>query len=187
MPFRGQSEVIAQAAAETEQLFETHFSPLLRYLHSSIRGQTDLEDAAQDAFIKFFRARSNGQQIDRPKAWLYRVARRQALDQAKRHKPVLLDPEKWQAVEARIANPSDSPATVAARQMAELPWDMLSDMERQCLLLRADGITFREAAEVLDITISSVASYVARAIKKFQRVVVKPSETPVRRRTTALR
>jgi RNA polymerase sigma factor (sigma-70 family) len=43
---------------------------------------------------------------------------------------------------------------------------MLSDVERDCLLLRASGLPYREIGEVLGIATSTVADVVERAVKK---------------------
>ena len=184
MPTFGQPDAIQRAAWETEQLFSEHSSNLMRYLRSGVRNITDIEDIAQETFVRYFQARSNGESIDNPKGWLYRVGRHLALDHAKKSKPVLLDDAGWRAVEAANACPPDAGGDDRA---SSLPWHLLSESERECLLLRAEGLKFREIAEILDVSISTVASYVARAIKKLRKAVTEPSETPDHRRAAALR
>jgi RNA polymerase sigma-70 factor (ECF subfamily) len=187
VPSSGQPDAITQAAWETEQLFQEHSSNLMRYLRSGGRNTNDLEDLAQETFIRFFRARCNGESIQNPKGWLYCVGRRLAIDRARKAKPVLLDDAGWRSVEAYHAYRPELDADERSLWSSTLPWHTLSPMEKECLLLRAEGLTFREVAEVLDVSISTAASYVARAIKKFRRAVPKSSETPKHRRTTPLR
>lgn len=187
MPGSGHSESIQQAAWETEELFEQHFANLTRYLRSGVRDTGELEDLAQETFIRYFQARCNGETIDKPKAWLYRVGRRLALDHAKKSRPVLLDDAGWRAVEAEQAASPATEGDATSLRTANLPWHQLSALERECLLLRAEGLTFREVAEVLDVSISTVASYVGRAIQKFRRAVEKPSETPQHSGTAPVR
>ncbi len=182
-----QPDAIRQAAVETEQLFSEYSPSLVRYLRTGLRDATEIEDLAQETFIRYFQARSNGEAIENPKGWLYRVGRRLALDHAKKAKPVLLDDDAWRGVEAARAEPARADENDSSQRWSHLPWHMLSAMEKECLLLRAEGLTFREVAEVLDVSMSSVASYVARAIKKFQRAIPTTSETPDYRRTTPLR
>lgn len=183
----GQPEAITRAATETERLFEQHSANLILYLRSGFRDANDFEDIAQETFVRYFRVRCNGEEIDNPKGWLYRVARRLAIDFAKKAKPVLLDDEGWRGLEATRADRHDDEGQERSELWSSLPWNLLSPLERECLLLRAEGLTFREVAEILDVSISTVASYVARAIKKFQRAVPKPSATPDHRRATPLR
>jgi len=42
----------------------------------------------------------------------------------------------------------------------------LTDCERECLLLRAEGLRYREISEVLEIPTSTVGDTVDRAVKK---------------------
>jgi RNA polymerase sigma-70 factor (ECF subfamily) len=42
----------------------------------------------------------------------------------------------------------------------------LADTERECLLLRASGLRYREIGEVLEIATSTVADIVDRVVKK---------------------
>lgn len=184
VPASGQSEAIQQAQWETEQLFERHSLGLMRYLRSGVRNITDIEDIAQETFVRYFQERCNGASIDNPKGWLYRVGRHLALDHAKKARPVLLDESGWRAIEAEHAY---KPASDSDAAVSSLPWHLLSETEKECLLLRAEGFKFREIAEVLDVSISTVASYVARAIKKLRQSASKPSETPDDRRAPSLR
>ena len=187
MSVSDQPDAIRQAAIETEQLFSEYSASLVRYLRTGLRDATEIEDLAQETFIRYFQARSNGEEIEHPKGWLYRVGRRLAVDHVRRAKPVLLDEEGWRGVEAARAEPTGDDDAEQSQRWSHLPWHLLSEMEKECLLLRAEGLTFREVAEVLDVSMSSAASYVARAIKKFQRAVPKTIETPDYRRTTPLR
>jgi RNA polymerase sigma factor (sigma-70 family) len=43
---------------------------------------------------------------------------------------------------------------------------LTSDTERECLLLRASGLRYREIGDVLGIATSTVADIVERAVKK---------------------
>lgn len=182
-----QPDEIRQAAIETEQLFSEYSASLVRYLRTGLRDASEIEDLAQETFIRYFQARSNGEEIGNPKGWLYRVGRRLAVDQAKKAKPVLLDEEGWRGVEAARTEPAGGDEVEQSQRWSHLPWHVLSEMEKECLLLRAEGLTFREVADVLDVSMSSAASYVARAIKKFQRAVPKTSETSDYRRVAPLR
>jgi RNA polymerase sigma-70 factor (ECF subfamily) len=42
----------------------------------------------------------------------------------------------------------------------------LTEVERECLLLRAEGLRYREIGEVLEMSTSTVADTVDRAVKK---------------------
>ncbi len=180
-------ELASQAAWETEELFVQHSASLMRFLQGSIRNSNDLEDLTQEAFVRFFLARSKNETIEHPKAWLFRVVRNLAMDHVRKKTPELLDEEGWEKVEAHQSSYQELNATELSLQISSLPWHKLSRTEKECLQLRAEGLKFREVAEILDITISTVASYVARAIEKLKTPQDQTSEPSKQPRSTAIR
>ena len=50
-------------------------------------------------------------------------------------------------------------------------WMTLSPQQRQCLHLRAEGLVYREIAETMHISISSVREFLGRAIARLQKAV----------------
>ena len=54
---------------------------MLRYAFTVAGGREAAQDCVQEAFLRFFIARSSGREIRSPKAWLFRVIRNHALDQ----------------------------------------------------------------------------------------------------------
>jgi len=54
------------------------------------------------------------------------------------------------------------------RLSASLKW--LSAQELQCLLLRAEGLRYREISEVLGIATSTVGEFLQRALRKLTRI-----------------
>lgn len=174
------------AARETEDLFAENRDSLVRYLRHQLGDYAVAEDIAQESFIRFFQARSQGEDVVQPRAWLFRVAHNLLIDYGRKKKPELLDADGWLRVERQIGGGSAGSMEARAEVLA-LPWHKLTSVEFQCLQLRAEGLKFREIGEVLDLTISTVASYVARALKKLQEVETKSSATPEHRRTSPTR
>jgi RNA polymerase sigma-70 factor (ECF subfamily) len=154
------------AARETEDLFAENRDSLVRYLRHHLSDFAVAEDIAQESFIRFFQARTQGEDISQPRAWLFRVAHNLLVDFGRKKKPDLLDSEGWLRVERQIGGTTDG--MEARAEVLGLPWHKLTRLELQCLQLRSEGLKFREVGEVLDISISTVASYVARATKKLQ-------------------
>ena len=156
----------SNAAWETEELFADARTALMRYLRHHLDDASAAEDIAQESFIRFYQARTHGEEISQPKAWLFRVAHNLLVDYGRKKRPDLLDEEGWLRVEGKLQR---SPGGIEAKvEIASLPWHKLTAAEMECLRLRSEGLKFREVAEVLDLTISTVASYVARAVKKLQ-------------------
>ena len=156
---------------------------LIRYLRYHLDDVEEAEDLAQESFLRFFETRSRNEQIEQPKAWLFRVARNLLVDRGRKKKPVLLDHNGWAKAESRL---TVSPASIDAKvYLSQLPWGDLSPMELECLRLRTEGLKLREVGEVLNLTISSVVSYLARAAKKLGAVEGDDKSTSKHGRTPA--
>ena len=157
------------AIRETEALFNEYRGSLLRYIQYHFDDRSEAEDIAQESFVRFYQARVHEEEILRPKAWLFRVARNLSLDLGRKKKPELLDEKGWLAAESNMAvTPS---RFYEEADLMGLPWDSLTGAELECLRLRAEGLKLREIGEVLGVSVSTVVSYISRAVTKLRPVV----------------
>ena len=158
---------LATGESETTTLYRELRKPLLRYLVCLGLSMDEAQDVVQDAFLGLHRHVSGGGSQENIRGWLFRVAHNQArnrqvsyerrfgapldpgfdvlLDEATPER-VVLEKEKFRRMEKAIR--------------------FLTESERECLLLRAGGLRYREIGEVLDIPTSTVGDTVDRAIKK---------------------
>jgi RNA polymerase sigma-70 factor, ECF subfamily len=146
---------------EATILFGELRKPLLRYLVCLGLSSDEAQDVAQDAFLSLYRHLSSGGSQENIRSWLFRVAHNQARNhQASYHRrfrdPLLLDE----------ATPERALLEKEKFQRLGAAIRMLANSERECLLLRASGLRYREIGEVLGIATSTVADTVDRAIKK---------------------
>ena len=181
MPGFGKSR---SAAEETGHVFSEHRTSLLRYLRYHLRDADEAEDIVQDVFIRFFQARESGEEITQPRAWLYRVAHNLLVDFGRKRKPELLDEQGWMLLESRLTSTNGS--LDARVHVSQLPWKKLTATELDCLRLRAEGLKFREIGEVLNLSISTVVSYISRAVTKLKGNENEPSESPKHGRAPAV-
>lgn len=173
------------AAWETEELFAGNRDGLMRYLRRHLDDLSVAEDIAQESFIRFFQARCQGEAIDQPRAWLYRVAHNLLVDYGRKKRPDLLDEDGWLRIESESA--STTHGMEARVEVATLPWHRLTAAEMECLRLRSEGLKFREVGEVLGLSISTVTSYIARAVRKLQHTETGERGAPESGRTAASR
>ncbi len=154
------------ATRETEDLFGEHRESLLRYIRHHLTDRSEAEDIAQESFVRFYQARSRDEEILQPKAWLFRVAHNLLVDLGRKKKPELLDEQGWLAVEGRMVV---EPVGLDRRaELARVPWHRLTAIELECLRLRSEGLKLREVGEVLEVSISTVVSYISRALTKLR-------------------
>jgi RNA polymerase sigma factor (sigma-70 family) len=146
------------------QLYKSARPALLNYVRQMVRSEPEAEDIVQSAFLKTF-DQASAQQIDNLQAWLYRVAHNLAVDTMRRkafHDQAVAE---WAHSREHVVTPSAEQTSIS-RQNVQRALQNLNERERACLLLRADGFSYSEIGDVLQISTKSVSVYLARATKK---------------------
>ena len=155
---------------KTTELFELFYEPVYRYARSLIGSQAEAEDLAQEAFLRLYTSLQEGQAIGNARSWVFRVAHNLAIDHLRRASHLeQAVPEVWQMSEERpdvAPNAEQRMIEQERRQRLRRAMMRLSPQERYCLDLRAEGLSYREIAEVLGVSVSSVNTFLSRGIKK---------------------
>jgi RNA polymerase sigma-70 factor, ECF subfamily len=163
----------ASRAAHDEVLvlFDECGTGLRRYLSSFGLGPAATDDLLQDVFMSLFRHLRLGRPRTNLKGWLFQVGHNLALKQ--RHKGLKRQETEgeWDAVVAdRAIDPSANPEERLAggRRQARLRAVVraMPERDRRCLYLRAEGLSYRDIARTLDISLGSVAKSVTRAVTR---------------------
>ena len=159
----------ASAPSELEQevieLFDALRNPVLRYLLGIGLGIHDAEEIAQEVFLALFQHLRAGKSRRNLRGWVFRVAHNLGLRRRERSKesgemPLVADPSP--NPEAQFANAQRQVRILAA--VGALP-----ELDRACLDLRAEGLRYREIAQVLGISLGAVSMSLARSIARLTR------------------
>jgi RNA polymerase sigma-70 factor, ECF subfamily len=131
-----------------------------------VRNQEDAEDVAQETFFRAFRAGNLGN-IEHIKAWLGQIAWRLALNRSRnrsRDQQKVQSDELLQTFPARETGAEE--LLIRKERVALLDRILLSlprDLRETFILLTAEEMTSRDAAEILCIPESSVRNRLFRA------------------------
>jgi RNA polymerase sigma-70 factor, ECF subfamily len=159
---------------EIIELFDHLRDGLLRYVVSLGLGAHDAEDVIQEAFLSLFRHLRLGRPRANLRGWVFRVAHNLALkhrQRAQRRQASGVAAEE--ALENHVdpaANPEEQLAKNQQQRRLLLAVAALSEPDRLCLRLRAEGLRYREIADVLDMSLGAVAKSLARAMERLTRV-----------------
>jgi RNA polymerase sigma-70 factor (ECF subfamily) len=149
-----------------EQLVERYQNMVFGLALSIVRSPEDAEEAAQDAFVKLFRARSQYDGSRELEPWLLRIAGNACRDRLRRRKAAALPLlENSSEVAEAVPDPRDSsPDRATVQQSVRLELERLSDRARLPLELKyLRGMTNQQIAEALGISVSNVKVQLARA------------------------
>ena len=156
--------------------FEDAFSTLFpcefpRVFGLLVRSCGDAElanDLAQETFVRLYR---RGSLPDSTAAWLATVALNLLRNARSRdaRRAELLTVARGAGVHSEAApSVAEGLASEEARRRVRDALDGLAERERNLLLLRSEGYSYREIAEALDLNERSVGTLLARARKAFR-------------------
>jgi RNA polymerase sigma-70 factor (ECF subfamily) len=150
---------------DLSQVYSEHYRSLVRFLYRRIGDQALAEDLAQEAFV-----RAIEHQPERAKSWLFQVAANLARDdfrrRAVRRRHLELVGNERGALTAGVTESARPDVTFERDEAAALvraALEELSPNDRDGLLLREEGFSYDEIAEVLGISSSSVGTTLSRA------------------------
>lgn len=153
------------------RLFLKLRDPVYRYLLAMLRNREICEDLTQETFLRLFMEVRRGGSVTNVRAWVFRVAHNLAMDQQRKRRDspldedVDLDDGKSSAQDPTL-NAEEWVVRMEKHKRVRCALVSLSSQERQCLNLRAEGLRYREIAGVLGIRVSTVETFLSRAIAK---------------------
>jgi len=153
--------------------YEEHGPGLLRYLTRMVGDSALAEDLAQDVFVRLLEEMSEGRTVRNLRPWLYQVGHNLAIDLLRkdRHEP-------WPMVETQLQDEADRTPDAEStllqaerRNQVRRGLSLLSAQERQALELRAEGLKYREIAGLMELQVSTIATFLSRAVNKISRQI----------------
>ncbi|MGD8858891.1 MAG: RNA polymerase sigma factor [Myxococcales bacterium] len=148
------------------QLYDRHRDRIVNYARRILRNEAQAEEAAQDVFLKLYRARDSYTPRSRFSTFLYRIATNHCLNIRARveHKLVARDVEAADRPDSSTGAQERALDRKALRTHLEAALGTLPDRQRAALVLvHYEGMSYREAAKTIDVTESAMKSLVHRA------------------------
>lgn len=167
------------SASWAERLFESYEAEVFGFLVRFLERRSLAEDALQDTFLRVLR-RSEQElaALDNPRAWLFTLARRAAVDVIRKEsrREGSLDAARSSAVLAAMIAPDRSWQSLAEEERQRLVQQALAVLdleEREALLLLARGLSYREIGRALDCSHPTAKRRVTLALAAFTRALVR--------------
>ncbi len=158
------------------ELFVRHRAACYRVAYRLLGNEADALDAVQNAFIKAFTHVDAFEGRSSFKTWLLRVVSNAALDlgrqRGRREERGLIDVlDQVNEVSSHQGDPGVQLDRDDLRSLLDQALKQLSEAQRRTFVLHVDGgLSYRELAEVLDVSIGTVMSrlfYARRKLRAF--------------------
>src|SRR5512132_4063377 len=150
---------------ELEQLYQTTYTAVVRFLYRKVWDAERAEDLAQEVFVRALTHRP-----EKPRAWVFAVAANLARDEAraavrrKRHLTLLKDDPITQPSMPRAADEAVEDDERRAKVDGALA--ALTKRDREVLLLWDAGMSYPEIAQQTGLAVGAVGTTLARARKR---------------------
>jgi RNA polymerase sigma-70 factor (ECF subfamily) len=182
-------EVVLMARAGREaayrELIRRYERPIFALLFRMVRDRELAEDLAQETFIKALNAIESYRPEFKFSSWIFKIANNAAIDHLRRREldtlsldgsPHAATPEAMQATALQIGARQESPLdAVEAKELGgaiESAIGRLRPEYRSCILLRhVEGRAYEEIAEILDLPLGTVKTYIHRARNELRQTL----------------
>ncbi len=142
------------------------YNPLLGYVRKRVRNQEDAEDLTQDVFFKL--AKSNNDQVDNLKNWVYTIARNTITDYYRKNQL------QTKAIEGNTYFDTES-IEDAGQELGKCVGSFVNQLPeeyRELLTLsELNEIPQKEIADLLDMNYETVRSRIQRGRKKLKELI----------------
>ena len=161
------------AADAFEELIQRHQQRVLSVVRSILRRREDVEDVAQQVFIKAYLSIRNFDMRAAFSTWLYKIAVNECWDYLRKKKvrPLMyesdLSEEQVQVLGSVMSSDSKGPDAsqrVESRELAEFLLGQLDVEDRQMLVLKeVEGLSVQEISTLFDLNVNTVKVRLFRA------------------------
>jgi RNA polymerase sigma-70 factor (ECF subfamily) len=156
-----------------EQAFAAHHRLVYRYAISLTRDAGLAEDVVQEVFVKLYQNLDAAQRDGLLRAWLLRVTANIGRNILRGRSRAQIRDESFAEHRSQVTKggaPDESLLRRADIDEARRALSKLKEPLCSCLLLRNEGLSYKEIAATLDINETSVGATLARARREFARI-----------------
>jgi RNA polymerase sigma-70 factor, ECF subfamily len=152
----------------TEHLWEAFHTPLLQFIRRRVSDEHTAEDVLQDVFLRIHQHMDTLKDVRKLEGWIYQITRNAIIDSYRSSRPI----STLEAAEA-LDLPQELPDDDVVSELLPCVRAMvrsLPEQDRQALILTEyQGLTQKELAERLGISVSGAKSRVQRARAKLKQ------------------
>jgi RNA polymerase sigma-70 factor, ECF subfamily len=163
----------AATALSFDEAFTLHHRAVFRTARSVVRDSALAEDVTQEVFLRLYRNLDATPGEDLLRAWLLRVTLNVARNTLRGQSRSMARDNEYQRETMQdwfAPAPEEDYERRVAIEGARRALEKIKEPMRSCLLLKQQGLSYKEIAVTLSLKETNVGSLVARGRKEFARV-----------------
>ena len=157
-----------------DEAFTLHHRAVFRTARAVVRDSALAEDVTQEVFLRLYRNLNATPGEELLRAWLLRVTLNVARNTLRGQSRSMVRDNEYQKSTAENGFFTEAPEEDYERRMAieeaRRALEKIKEPMRSCLLLKQQGLSYREIATSLSLKETNIGSLVARGRKEFARV-----------------
>ena len=157
-----------------DEAFTLHHRAVFRTARAVVRDSALAEDVTQEVFLRLYRNLNATPGEELLRAWLLRVTLNVARNTLRGQSRSMVRDNEYHKSTAETGFFAEAPEEDYERRVAieeaRRALDKVKEPMRSCLLLKQQGLSYREIATSLSLKETNIGSLVARGRKEFARV-----------------
>ena len=154
------------------RLFDQFQGRVLSYVLACGLPFHDAEDIVQETFLSLFRHLERGRPRSNLNGWLFRVAHNLALKRRaanQKFKLTVVDESRLAQHPCGRPNAEEKFSFSQTQQRLRAVFEALPEHDQRCLYLRAEGLKYRQIADVLGVSVGGVSLSLSRSLARIIR------------------
>lgn len=160
--------------SQVTNAFMEHGTFLKAFLRRFMHRPQDIEDIAQEAYIRAFKVEKNSE-VEHPKTLLFTIAKNIALNELRRKSRRVTDYIEESQSPPDEAQGASTEEEVVALERLEQYCAAVDDLPEQCrrvyLMRKVHGLAHKDIAQRLNITVRTVERHLAKGMLKCQAYI----------------
>ena len=150
-----------------EQIYRETRTAICSYVLYLGVPEAQAQEVTQEVYLRLYQTMRKGEEVLNMRAWLFRVAHNLSLRVRSRERMFRsINPDWERFTEPTVESPERAILDREKMRKVQSALDTLSPQQRNCLYLRSEGLRYREIADVMGISLSTVNEFLRRAISR---------------------
>jgi RNA polymerase sigma factor (sigma-70 family) len=149
-----------------ERLYRSYARDVYRYTLAVLRNPADAEDITQTTFLNAYRAYRRGEEPERPRNWLIKIAHNACRS---RHLRAVRRPQEVPFEETIAAIPAPAEETPKLEELLEALGQLPFNQRAALVMRELEGRSYAEIADTLEVSVAAVETLIFRARRTLRR------------------